>query len=122
MTSPRLPLITPGMCTIRLSLLCRRLAWHSAERRRLRCHVLRFGSRIEPREHDRRVSAAESERVRQHAAERHTVTTLARDRHVRERWVEVLDVRALANEAVVQHQERIDRLLGAGGAERMAGE
>src|SRR5882757_644115 len=96
-TSPRLPLITPGMCSIRLSSFCRCLARHSAGRRRLRCYVTRLGSRIEPLEHDRRVGAAEPERVRQHAAEHHVVAALAHDGHVCERRIEVLDVRALAN-------------------------
>src|SRR5262249_8817445 len=79
-------------------------------------------SRFQPLEHHRRVGAAEAERVRQHAAERDVVAPLAHDRHVGECRIERLDVRALADEAVVHHQERIDRLLRAGGAERMAGE
>src|SRR6201987_4687616 len=79
-------------------------------------------SRVQPLEHHRRIGAAEAERVRQHAAERNIVAPLAHDRHVGEGGIERLDVRALADEAVVHHQERIDRLLRAGGAERMAGQ
>src|SRR5215831_13621 len=79
-------------------------------------------SRFQPLEHDRRICAAEAERVRQHAAERDVVAPLAHDRHVGEGGIERLDVRALADEAVVHHQERIDRLLRAGRTERMAGQ
>ena len=39
------------------------------------------------------------------------VDPLAHDRHVGEGRVELLDVGALADEAVVHHQERVDRLL-----------
>jgi hypothetical protein len=38
------------------------------------------------------------------------------------RRIELLDMRALADEAVVHHQQRVDRLLHAGGAQRVAGE
>src|SRR6185436_7518572 len=79
-------------------------------------------SRIQPLEHDGCIGAAETERVRQHAIELHVVAALAQDRDVREGGVEGLDVGALANEAVLHHQQRIDRLLHAGGAERMAGQ
>src|SRR5215813_7762547 len=58
-------------------------------------------SRFQPLEHDRRICAAEAERVRQHAAERDVVAPLAHDRHVRECRIEVLDVGALADETVV---------------------
>ena len=52
----------------------------------------------------------------------HIVAPLAHDRHVGEGRIEVLDIGALADEAVVHHQQRIDRLLHAGRAERMAGQ
>src|SRR5437016_3059320 len=78
--------------------------------------------RVHPFEHDRGVGAAEAERVRQYAAEPHMVAPLARDRHVGERRIETLDMGALADEAIVHHQQRVDRLMRAGGAERMAGE
>ena len=38
------------------------------------------------------------------------------------RGIELFDVGAFADEAVVHHQERIDRFLHAGGTERMAGQ
>src|SRR3954462_3145243 len=51
-----------------------------------------------------------------------TSSLRARDRQVDKSGVEILDVGAFADEAVVHHQERVDRLLGAGGAERMPGQ
>src|SRR5712671_919008 len=72
---------------------------------------------IEPLEHHAGVGAAEAERVRQHAAELNVVTALSDDRHVGESRIERVDVRAFADEAVIHHQERVDRLLGARGAE-----
>src|SRR5262249_5856661 len=79
-------------------------------------------SRLQSVKTHRRIGAAEAERVRQHAAERDVVAPLAHDRHIGEGGIEILDVRALADEAVVHHQQRVDRLLRAGGAERMAGQ
>ena len=52
----------------------------------------------------------------------HVVAALAHDRHVGEGRIEILDIGALADEAVLHHQQRVDRLLHAGGAERMAGQ
>src|SRR5262249_54609136 len=46
----------------------------------------------------------------------------ARDRHVGNRRIYGLDIGRFANEAVVHHEQRIDRLMHSGGAERMAGE
>src|SRR5262249_41569991 len=79
-------------------------------------------SGIEPLEYDRRIGTAEPERVRQYAGKLHIVPALADDGNVGKGRIEILDVGALADEAVAHHQERIDRLLGAGGAERMAGQ
>ena len=50
------------------------------------------------------------------------VAPLAHDRHVLEIRVELLDVGALADEAVLHHQQAVDRLLHAGRAERVAGQ
>ena len=50
------------------------------------------------------------------------VLTLAHDRHVGHGGIDGLDIGGFANEAVVHHQQRINRLMCAGGAERMAGE
>ena len=60
---------------------------------------------VEPLEHDRCVGAAESERVRQHAGQRHIVATFAHDRHVRESRIEGLDIGTFADESVVHHQQ-----------------
>src|SRR4051794_31708673 len=79
-------------------------------------------SRIQPLEYQRGVGAAKPERVRQHGAELGVVDALAHDRHVGECRIKLGDVRAFADKSVVHHQERVDRLLNAGGAERMAGQ
>src|SRR5215475_13077441 len=76
-------------------------------------------SSIQALEHNRGVGAAEPERIRQHAAELHVVAPLAQDRHVGESRIERLDMGAFAEEAVVHHEQAVDRLLRAGGAERM---
>ena len=47
---------------------------------------------------------------------------LSHDRHVREGGVELLDVGALADEAVVHHQERVDRLVHTRRSLRMPGQ
>src|SRR6202521_2819466 len=92
-------------------------------RPRLPCNSPAIGwLRLQPFEHERGVGASEAEAVRQDASERHVVLARAHDRHVGERRSPLLDVAALAYEAVVHHQKRIDRLLHPGGAERMASE
>src|SRR5262249_22086013 len=68
---------------------------------------------IESPEHDAGVGPAEAERVRQHRVELHIVAPLAHDRNIVEGGIEVLDIGALADEAVVHHQQRIDRFLHA---------
>ena len=73
-------------------------------------------------EHQRGVGAAEAEAVGERDADIDVVTALAEDRHVGEGRVEVVDVGALAEEAVLHHQDAVDRFLDAGGAERMAGQ
>src|SRR5262245_44818669 len=105
-TSPRLPSISPGMSLTR------------TYRRPARpCAGPPIAiSRLQPLEHDRCISAAEPERVRQLTAKLR-VAPLAHDRHVGEGRIHRLDVCALADEAVVHHQQRVDRLLGTGRTE-----
>src|SRR5215813_348935 len=79
-------------------------------------------SRIQPLEDQRGVGAAEAEGVRQDRADLGVVDALAHDRHVGEHRIKFRDMGALADEAVIHHQQRVDRLLHAGGAERMAGQ
>src|ERR1700676_1895757 len=55
---------------------------------------------IQPLEHDRCIGAAEAERIRQDAAERHAVAPFPHDRHVGESRIERGDIGALADEAV----------------------
>src|SRR5262245_14973076 len=112
MISPRLPCIS---CVMAPKLY--RFAARPSARAEL--HIMR-PSNIEALEHHRGIRAAEAERIRQHAAELHVVATFAHDRHVGESRIKLLDVGAFADEAIVHHQQRIDRFLRAGRAERMA--
>src|SRR5262249_29619319 len=50
------------------------------------------------------------------------VLTFPHDGHVGELRVELVDVGALANETVIHHEQREDRLLHADRAQRMSGE
>src|ERR1700730_6762531 len=74
-------------------------------------------SGIQTLEDDRRVGATEAERVGQYTSERHVVATLADDRHVGKLRIEVFDIGAFADEAAIHHQQGVDSLLRAGGAE-----
>src|SRR5437016_1437179 len=109
MISPRLPFIKAMRLTSAREAPASG-AWRrppGARSRAGRRAPLMSNSCIEPREYDRRIGAAEAERVRQHATERDVVAALAHDRHVRERRIEIFDIGALADEAVVHHQQRI---------------
>src|SRR5688500_7408453 len=79
-------------------------------------------SSVKALEYQRGVGAAEAERVREDMPDLRVVLAGSHDRHVRERRVELFDVGAFADEAIVHHQERVDRFLHAGSPERVAGE
>src|SRR5262249_17448820 len=67
------------------------------------------------------VGADETEAVRHHAVNVDVIHALAHDGHVGNGGIEGLDIGGFADETVVHHQQRVDRLVHAGGAERMAG-
>ena len=67
-------------------------------------------------EDQRRIGAAEAETVAEGDAHIHVVAALAEDGHVGEGRIEVVDVGAFAEEAVLHHEDAIDRFLDAGGA------
>src|SRR3954463_13815024 len=73
-------------------------------------------------EHQRGIGATETKGIRKHRSELRIVHAFANDRHVREYRIELVDVGAFADEAILHHQQRIDRFLHASGAERMAGQ
>src|SRR5437764_13991309 len=73
-------------------------------------------------EHQRGIGPTETKRIRKHRSELRIVHSFADDRHVREYRIELADVGAFADEAILHHQQRIDRFLHAGSAERMAGQ
>ena len=73
-------------------------------------------------EHKRRIGAAKAEGVRQNGAEFHIVATGAQNRHIGEFRIEFFDIGAFADKAVLHHQQRVNRFLNAGRAQRMAGE
>src|ERR1700730_18853069 len=95
MTRPRFPRINPPL---------------SADR----------ASGIDMFQNEAGVGAAEAKGIRQDATQSHAVAALADNVYIRESRIELLDIRAFANEAVLQHQQRVDCLLHPGGAEGMA--
>src|SRR4051794_15422062 len=138
MTRPRLPCIRPmaptpprssgrtlsaiKLSSLRMSMTAPPKAFEQGGRAAAHYRFRPDPSGVETLQHNGGVGAAEPERVRQYVTDAGVVDPLADDRHVGEGGVELLDVGALADEAVVHHQERVDRLLDAGRAERMAGE
>src|ERR671912_1096209 len=68
------------------------------------------------------VRAAEAEGIRQDRIDPGVVDALAHDVHVGEGRVDLLDMSALADEAVVHHQQRVDRLLHPRRAQGVARE
>src|SRR3712207_5103975 len=79
-------------------------------------------SGIEAFHDDRGVRTTEAEPIRHDAADPGVVDALADDRHVGEGRVDLLDIGALGDEAVVHHKKRVDRLLHPGRPQRMPGE
>ncbi len=71
-------------------------------------------------EDERGVGAAEPEGVGKGNIEFRIVDALTNDRHIGKIWIDLFDMRAFTNEASLHHQQRIDRFLNAGRAERMA--
>src|SRR5262245_38965563 len=69
-----------------------------------------------------RVGAAEAERIRDHGVDLDIVDALENDRIVGEGRIDLIDMRRLGDEAVVDHQQAVDRLLHAGGAEGVSGQ
>src|SRR3981189_1159359 len=81
-----------------------------------------FPSVIVAREHQAGVGAAETEAVRHHGFEAGVVDALTRDRIVAGAGIEILAVGRGRDEILFQHQQRVDRLVGAGGALAVAGQ
>src|SRR5215468_10176312 len=79
-------------------------------------------SRVASLQHESRISAAEPEAVRHYTVKVCIVLSFPHDGHVGEYGVELVDVGALADKAVVDHEQREDGLLHADRAQRMAGE
>src|SRR5215204_3247415 len=122
-TRPRLPCIRPMAPTPpRTSMTAPPKAFEQGGRAAAHYRFRPDPSGVETLQHNGGVGAAEPERVRQYVTDAGVVDPLADDRHVGEGGVELLDVGALADEAAVHHQERVDRLLDPGRAERVAGE
>src|SRR6185312_15750 len=86
-TSPRFPSISPGIGIPVLSFRGARSREPVGSARMTEKNT----SRIQALEHDRRVGAAEAERVRENAAKLHVILALAHDRHVGEGGIEILD-------------------------------
>src|SRR5690606_19058183 len=66
------------------------------------------------------ICSAEAETVRHDTVKLGVVDATSYNRHVLERGIQLLDIRALANEAIVHHEQRKDALLYSDGAQRMS--
>src|SRR5690606_16855278 len=66
------------------------------------------------------ICSAEAETVRHDTVKLGVVDATSHNGHVLERGIQLLDIRALANEAVVHHEQREDALLYPDGAQRMS--
>src|SRR4051794_37570382 len=73
-------------------------------------------------EYEGGVGSPESEAVRDHHIKPGIVPALAHDRDIGEFGVELLDIGALADEAVLHHQKAIDGFLDTRRTQGMAGE
>src|SRR5262245_869684 len=130
MTRPRLPAISgPGRAMSVLVMTffhswCARAAWaqpltilrlaslaNSRAPRRCRPTEPLVPSRIASLQHQSRIGAPEAEAVRHYTVKVGIVLSFPHDGHVGELRVELVDVGALANEAVVHHKQGEDGLL-----------
>ena len=72
-----------------------------------------------PPEHQSRIGAAKSEAVRHDTVKVGIILAFARDRKIGERWIDFLDIGALADEAIIEHDQREYCLLNANGPKRV---
>src|SRR5262245_20668598 len=91
-------------------------------RRRGAGRPARVPSRLASFQHQSCIGAAEAEAVRHDTVKVGSVLPPADDRHIGKLGVQLVDVGALADEAVVHHQQGEDRFLYADRPERVAGE
>src|SRR5262245_41022920 len=89
-------------------------------RPRLPCMIPVIALSVIALEYERGVGATEAEGIGKSRVDLGIVDALAHDRHTFEFRVEFGDMSAFADEALLHHQDRIDRFLHAGCAERMA--
>jgi hypothetical protein len=68
------------------------------------------------------IGAAKAEAVGHHRVDLRVVDAFAGNRKIGEFGIDFLDVGTLADEARFHHQDRVDRLLDAGRAQRMTGQ
>src|SRR5574337_874389 len=73
-------------------------------------------------EDERRVRAAKAEGIGQDRPQAHIVASFPDNGYVRKGRIDIFDVGAFANEAVLHHQQRIDGLVHAGRPLRVAGQ
>src|SRR3546814_6463000 len=73
-----------------------------------------------PLEDERGVGAAEAEGIGENRIDLRVVDALADDRNAFEFGIQRLDMRALADEFLLHHQQAVNRFLHTGSAERVA--
>src|ERR1700742_1665828 len=89
-------------------------------RPRLPCIIPVIGLSVIALENERGVGAAEAEGVGKNGVHLCVVDALAHDRNAFELWIEIDDMSAFANEALLHHQDRVDRFLNTRCPQRMA--
>src|SRR5262249_29791692 len=87
---------------------------------RLPCMIAVMFLSVVALENERGVGAAEAEGVGKSAIDPGTVDAIAHDPHTLEFRIKVGDMRTFADEALLHHQQRIDRFLNAGSSQRMS--
>src|SRR5215510_5771588 len=100
MTSPRLPTISP----LASVMFC-------APR-----HAAQHPSPFQPLEGENGIRSTEAEAVGNRHVDAGIVDALHHDRRIIDGGIEVVDVRTFADEAVMHHEKRVDRLVHAGRA------
>ena len=78
-------------------------------------------STLSPFENKGRICAAEPKAIRQHAIEARIINALGNDFCLARLRVEIVDIGRRGNKIIVEHNQRINRLMGPGGALGMTG-
>src|SRR5215475_5788112 len=81
--------------------------------------IAAIGSCVVTPENEGGIGATKAETVRHHTVKIDVILAPTRDRHIGEGGVQFIDVGAFADEAIVHHQQSVNRLLHPRGAQRV---